>query len=317
MRLENKRIVITGGGGFLGSHIVEELTRSGCRDVFAPRRREYDLRSIEAIDRLFTQHRPHVLIHAAAVVGGIGANQANPGSFFYDNAIMGLQLIEAARRYRTEKVVVLGTICAYPKHTPVPFREEELWNGYPEETNAPYGLAKRMLLTQCQAYRQQFGLNSIYLLPVNLYGPRDNFDLQTSHVIPALIRKCATAAEENKPAIECWGDGSATREFLHVRDCARAIVAATEHYDQADPINIGTGHEISIRDLVNTVARFTGFKGRITWDASKPNGQPRRCLDVRRAEREFGFRATVDLEDGLRQTIDWYLAERSAMVAVR
>ena len=312
MEITTKRITVTGGAGFLGGHLVERLRRLGCHDVFVPTRDEYDLTRNDAIERLFEAQRPEVLIHLAAVVGGIGANRANPGRFFYENAIMGIQLIEAARRYHTEKTVVLGTICAYPKHTPVPFREEELWNGYPEETNAPYGVAKKALLVQCQAYRQQYGMNAIFLLPVNLYGPRDNFDLETSHVIPALVRKCVEAVEQNRQEIVLWGDGSPTREFLYVADAAEGIIAATGRYDKPDPVNLGSGREISVRDLAEKIAQLTGFKGRIVWDTMKPNGQPRRCLDVSRAEREFGFRASTPFEEGLRQTIAWYLASGCA-----
>jgi GDP-L-fucose synthase len=307
MDLEDKRIVVTGGTGFLGSHLIDRLEQAKCRYVFTPKSSEYDLTRIDAIDRLFTEHQPEVLIHLAAVVGGIGANRANPGRFFYENAIMGIQLIEAARRYGTEKTVVAGTICAYPKFTPVPFREEELWNGYPEETNAPYGLAKKMMLVQCQAYREQYGMNAVFLLPVNLYGPRDNFDLNSSHVIPALIRKCVEAVEAGRDEIVLWGDGSPTREFLYVEDAAEGILLATEQYDKADPVNLGSGMEISIRDLATMVARMTGFTGRINWDTSQPNGQPRRCLEVSKAEREFGFRAATPFEVGLRKTIDWYI----------
>jgi GDP-L-fucose synthase len=307
MDLVDKRIAVTGGTGFLGSHLIDRLEQAKCRNVFTPKSSEYDLTRIDAIDRLFTEHQPEVLIHLAAVVGGIGANRANPGRFFYENAIMGIQLIEAARRYGTEKTVVAGTICAYPKFTPVPFREEELWNGYPEETNAPYGLAKKMMLVQCQAYREQYGMNAIFLLPVNLYGPRDNFDLQSSHVIPALIRKCVEAVQAGREEIVLWGDGSPTREFLYVEDAAEGILLATEQYDKADPVNLGSGMEISIRDLATMIARMTGFTGRITWDTSQPNGQPRRCLEVSKAEREFGFRAATPFEVGLRKTIDWYI----------
>jgi GDP-L-fucose synthase len=263
------------------------------------------------VERLFVLHRPEILIHLAAVVGGIGANRNSPGRFFYENAIMGIHLLDAVRRYRTEKAVVLGTICAYPKFTPVPFSENDLWNGYPEETNAPYGLAKKMLLVQCQAYRQQYGTNSIFLLPVNLYGPGDNFDLQTSHVIPALIRKCVEAVQAGREEIELWGDGSATREFLYVEDAAEGILLATTLYDKPDPVNLGSGFEISILDLAGTVAAMTGFTGRIVWDSSQPNGQPRRCLDTSRAEREFGFRAKTTFESGLRKTIAWYLETRN------
>ena len=308
IHLPSKRIVVTGGAGFLGSHLISRLERMGCRNVFVPIYSEYDLTRIDGIERLFDEHRPEVLIHMAAVVGGIGANRANPGRFFYDNAIMGIQLIEVARRCGVEKTVVLGTICAYPKFTPVPFREEELWNGYPEETNAPYGLAKKMLLVQCQAYREQYGMNAIFLLPVNLYGPGDNFDLESSHVIPALIRKCVEAVQAGREEIVLWGDGSPTREFLYVEDAAEGILLATERYDKSDPVNLGSGMEISIRDLATTIAAMTGFAGRIVWDTSQPNGQPRRCLDVSRAERAFGFRARTSFEDGLRKTIAWYLS---------
>lgn len=308
--LTSKRIVITGGAGFLGSHLVELLRHQGCRDVFVPLIDDFDLTQPAAITRLFEQQRPQILIHAAALCGGIGANRAYPGRFFYENAIMGIQLIEAARRYQVEKTVVLGTICAYPKFTPAPFSEERLWDGYPEETNAPYAIAKKALLVQCQAYRDQYGMNAIYLLPVNLYGPRDNFDLESSHVIPALIRKCLEALEQDRPEIVLWGDGSPTREFLFVRDCAAAIVAATRLYDGPDPVNLGSGHEISIRDLAAKIAEITGFRGAIRWDVSKPNGQPRRCLDVTRAARLFGFRASTPLDQGLRETVAWYLAHR-------
>jgi GDP-L-fucose synthase len=255
---------------------------------------------------LFVEYKPEVLIHMAAVVGGIGANRANPGRFFYDNAIMGIQLIEAARRHIVEKIVVLGTICAYPKFTPVPFREKDLWEGYPEETNAPYGIAKKALLVQCQAYRQQYGMNAIFLLPVNLYGPRDNFDLESSHVIPALIRKCVDAVDQGRDQIVLWGDGSPTREFLYVEDAAQGIILATERYDKPDPVNLGSGMEISIGNLAATIAGMAGFTGRIIWDATKPNGQPRRCLNVSGAEHEFGFRASTPFDIGLRKTIEWY-----------
>jgi GDP-L-fucose synthase len=304
--LAELRILVTGGGGFLGSHLKLALHEAGAHHVFAPRRREFDLTHAADIEQLFESVQPQVLIHAAAVVGGIGANMAEPGRFFYENAIMGVQLIEAARKFSVEKTVVLGTICAYPKFTPVPFSEDELWNGYPEETNAPYGIAKKALLVQCQSYRQQYGMNAIFVLPVNLYGPRDNFDLDSSHVIPALIRKCLEARAAGASEIVLWGDGSPTREFLYVTDAARGIVLATREYDKPEPVNLGSGHEISIRDLAETIARLTGFTGSIRWDASKPNGQARRCLDVGRAEREFRFRATTSLEDGLEETIRWY-----------
>ena len=304
--LTRKRIVVTGGAGFLGKHVISRLDRAGCRDVTVPLHKEYDLTRTDAIERLFAECKPQVLIHMAAVVGGIGANRENPGRYFYENAIMGIQLIEFARRFGVEKVVVLGTICAYPKFTPVPFQEEALWDGYPEETNAPYGLAKKMMLVQCQSYREQYGMNGIFLLPVNLYGPNDNFDLNSSHVIPALIRKCVEAVNAGSKEIVLWGDGSPTREFLYVEDAADGIFLAATNYDKPEPVNLGSGMEISIRDLASTIARMTGFTGKIVWDASKPNGQPRRCLDVTRAEKEFGFRAATPFEAGLQKTIDWY-----------
>jgi GDP-L-fucose synthase len=306
----SRRILVTGAHGFLGSHIVARLERTGCRQIIAPRHAECDLPNGEAIEALFRNEQPDVVIHAAAAVGGIGANRANPGRFFYENAMMGLQLIEAARRHGTEKVVVLGTICAYPKLTPVPFREEDLWGGYPEEVTAPYGLAKKMLMVQCQAYRQQYGMNAIFLLPVNLYGPGDHFDLQNSHVVPAMIRKCMEAKDRGDAEVVLWGDGSPTREFLYADDAAEAILLATKAYDKPEPVNLGSGEEISIRNLAELIARLVGFKGRITWDTTQPNGQPRRCLNVSRAEREFGFKASTALEEGLRRTIDWFQANR-------
>ncbi len=305
-----KRIVVTGGTGFLGSHLVEELHVAGCRNVLVSRSKQYDLRKADHIARLYDDLRPEIMIHLAAVVGGIGANRENPGRFFYENLIMGVELMEQARLRGVEKFVALGTVCAYPKFTPVPFKEDDLWIGYPEETNAPYGLAKKMLLVQAQAYREQYGFNAIYLLPVNLYGPRDSFDPAKSHVIPALIKKCIDAIENGDRRITVWGTGEASREFLYVEDCARGIVLATERYNKPDPVNLGAGREIKIRDLVTLIADLTGFKGEIVWDASKPDGQPRRGLDVSRAEREFGFKATTDFVDGLRKTIDWYRAAR-------
>jgi len=313
--MAGKRVVVTGGAGFLGSFVVEKLReRDWVSEVFVPRSRDYDLREKEAVIRMYKHARPDIVIHLAGVVGGIGANRARPAEFFYDNLIMGIQVMHYAHLYGVEKFVAIGTICAYPKFTPVPFKEENLWDGYPEETNAPYGLAKKMLLVQAHAYRQQYGFNAIYLLPVNLYGPRDNFDLETSHVIPALIRKFIEAQEAavggQPPAVVVWGDGSPTREFLYVEDCAEAIVLATERYDKPEPVNIGAGWEISIKDLVHLIADLTGFQGEIIWDTSKPGGQPRRCLDTSRAEREFGFKAKTGFEEGLRRTIEWYRANR-------
>ncbi|WP_242371194.1 GDP-L-fucose synthase family protein [Anaeromyxobacter sp. SG26] len=301
-----ERVVITGGAGFLGSFVVEELRQRGAREIFVPRSRDYDLVTMEAVQRLYADAKPTLVIHLAARVGGIGANRDNPGKFFYDNLMMGVQLIEVGRQVGLRKLVALGTICAYPKFCPVPFKEDDIWNGYPEETNAPYGLAKKMLLVQSQAYRQQYGFNSSVLFPVNLYGPRDNFDLHTSHVIPALIRKCVEARERGDKRIVVWGTGGASREFLHVRDAAEGIVEAAEKYDKSDPVNLGAGFEIKIRDLVPLVARLCRFDGEIVWDTSKPDGQPRRMLDTSRAEREFGWKARIPFEDGLRETVEWY-----------
>ncbi|MGD9873502.1 MAG: GDP-L-fucose synthase family protein [Kiritimatiellia bacterium] len=306
---KKKSVLVTGGAGFLGSHVVEELERRGCRNIFIPRSAKYDLREKADIQRCLCDSKPDLVIHLAAVVGGIGANREHPGSFLYDNAIMGISLIEECRKFGVEKMTLLGTICAYPKITPIPFREENLWNGYPEETNAPYGLAKKLMLVQSQAYRQEYGFNSIYLLPVNLYGPRDNFDPASSHVIPALIKKIYDAKKAGDSQMVCWGTGSATREFLYVEDCARAIVAASEKYDGSEPVNLGSGMEISIYDLVHLIAKLMDFKGEIIWDRTKPDGQPRRCLDTSRAEKFFGFKASVPFEEGLRKTIDWYVAQ--------
>ena len=305
---KTRRVCVTGGAGFLGSYVVERLKRAGCNSVFVPRSADFDLRDATEIKRMYETARPNVMIHLAAVVGGIGANRENPGRYFYDNLMMGVQLIEEARRRAIEKFVAVGTVCSYPKYAPVPFKEEDLWVGYPEETNAPYGLAKKMMLVQSQAYRSQYGFNSIFLLPVNLYGPRDNFDLRSSHVIPALIRKCVDAVERGDSQMVAWGTGHATREFLYADDCARAIVLAAEHYNSSEPVNIGAGFEISIRDLTQLIARQTGFRGEFVWDATKPDGQPRRCLDTTRAKEAFGFVAETAFEEGLRSTIDWYRA---------
>jgi len=309
--LSTKRICVTGGAGFLGQHLVRNLQSKGAHDIFIPRYAEYDLVKGEDIARMLADAQPEIIIHLAAHVGGIGANLARPAEFFYDNLMMGVQLMHQAWQRGVEKVVALGTICAYPKYTPIPFKEENLWDGYPEETNAPYGLAKKMLLVQSQAYRQQYGFNSIFLLPVNLYGPGDNFDLASSHVIPALIRKCIEAKEQGADEIVAWGDGSPTREFLYVEDAAEGIALATQYYNRSDPVNLGSSFEISIKDLTQLIARLTGFEGRVRWDTSKPNGQPRRKLDTTRAKEYFGFTAKTNFEDGLRKTIEWYLANRS------
>lgn len=311
----NKRVLVTGGSGFLGHHVIEALKARGAGNIAAPRSRDYDLRRPEAVRACLQDIRPHIVIHLAAVVGGIGANRAHPGKFFYDNAAMGIHLIEESRLAGVEKMTNIGTICAYPKFTPVPFKEADLWNGYPEETNAPYGLAKKMMLVQGQAYRQEYGFNSIFLLPVNLYGPRDNFDPESSHVIPALIRKAIEARESGSKTMVCWGTGRATREFLYVEDCARAIVLATERYDGPEPVNIGSGMEISIRDLSEKIARLCGFEGELVWDTTKPDGQPRRCLDTTRAWELFGFRAETPFDEGLKRTIQWYLAHRNSPLA--
>ncbi|MEP7363531.1 MAG: GDP-L-fucose synthase [Acidobacteriota bacterium] len=306
--LTTKRVCVTGGGGFLGSFVVDKLRERGCQDVFVPRKRDYDLTTATGVAKMFGDARPQVLFHLAAVVGGIGANKDNPGLFFYENAIMGIQLIEEARRTGVEKTIVAGTICSYPKFAPVPFREDDLWNGYPEETNAPYGIAKKAMLVQVQSYREQYGMDAVFLMPVNLYGPRDNFDLHTSHVIPALIRKCIEAQAAGRGEIAVWGDGTPTREFLYVEDAAEGLIAGAERYSGNEPINLGSGSEISIRDLVELIARLCEFKGRIVWETEKPNGQPRRRLDVTRAEQLLGWHSGVGFEEGLRRTIEWYRA---------
>ena len=336
----NQQVLVTGGAGFLGSHVVEKLKRRGCKNIFVPRSSEYDLVEMDAVKRLCRDAKPTMIIHLAARVGGIGANRDNPGKFFFDNLMMGVQLLEMARQVNIEKFVAIGTICAYPKFASVPFKEADLWNGYPEETNAPYGLAKKMLLVQSQSYRQQYGFNSIVLFPVNLYGPGDNFDLESSHVIPAIIRKCVEAIrKENhhplkgqievpskhhqmispsasddiqaKNTIPLWGTGTPTREFLYVEDAAEGILLAAEHYNKSDPVNLGVNHEISISDLVLLIAKLTGFTGQIVWDQTKPDGQPRRSVDTSKAKREFGFVAQVDLEKGLKQTIAWFKSNQS------
>jgi GDP-L-fucose synthase len=304
---ENKRVVVTGGNGFLGSFVAEKLRQRSCQQLFLPRSANYDLREEGNVARLFRDTRPDIFIHLAAVVGGIGANRQHPGRFFYENAIMGIHAIEQARRSGIEKFVCVGTVCSYPKFTAVPFREEAIWDGYPEETNAPYGLAKKMLLAQLQSYRQEYGTNGIYLLPVNLYGPRDNFDLNSSHVIPALIRKCFEARQSGSSRIIVWGTGTPTREFLYAEDAAEAILLAAERYNGADPVNLGSGNEISIRELVGLVTELVGFSGKVEWDTSMPDGQPRRCLDTSRALREFGWQAQVPFRVGLERTIAWFL----------
>jgi GDP-L-fucose synthase len=307
----DKRVVVTGGAGFLGRHVVERLRRAGCRSIVAPRKAEYDLRQLPNIQRLLADAQPHVVIHVAGIVGGIGANRAHPAEFFYDNLMMGAQLLHEAWRAEVEKFVAIGTVCAYPKFTPVPFQEDDLWNGYPEETNAPYGLAKKMLLVQSEAYRQQYGFNSIFLLPVNLYGPGDNFDPDSSHVIPALIKKCVEARARGDREIVVWGDGSPTREFLYVADAAEGIVLAAERYNSSAPVNLGSAFEISIKELVHAIAEATGFTGDIVWDTTKPNGQPRRKLDTSRAEQAFGFRSRTQFAAGLRRTVEWYREQQA------
>src|SRR5271157_4272172 len=309
--IAGKRVLVTGGGGFLGREVCQVLGTYKPATISAPRSREYDLRDRTAVRDLLEESRPNVVIHLAAVVGGIGANRANPGRYFYENAIMGIQLMEEARLANVEKFVVLGTICAYPKFTPVPFKEDDIWNGYPEETNAPYGLAKKMMLVQSQAYRRQYGFNSIFILPVNLYGPGDNFDPRSSHVIPALIKKCVDAVAAGEREIIVWGTGKATREFFYVEDAAEAIILAMEKYNKSDPVNIGAGFEISIRDLVGLIVELTGYEGKVTWDETKPDGQPRRMLDTTRAYHEFGFKAWTDFRAGLEKTIAWYKGHRA------
>ena len=306
----DKRVVVTGGAGFLGQFVVRKLRESGCRQVFEPRSMEYDLREKDDVERLFDVARSQVIIHLAAVVGGIGANRTHPGLFFHDNAMMGLQMIEGARRHGTEKFVCVGTVCSYPKFTPVPFQEENIWNGYPEETNAPYGLAKKMLLVQLQAYREEYGLHGIYLVPVNLYGPRDNFDLETSHVIPALIRKCVEAKRAGAPNVVVWGTGQATREFLYVEDAAEAIVLAAEKYDAGEPVNLGSGQEVSVRELVELIRNMAQYEGTIVWDRTRPDGQPRRSLDISKARDLLGWQAGTTLRQGLERTMEWYVARQ-------
>ncbi len=308
--LSGMRVVVTGGAGFLGTYVIRRLEERGCRQIFVPRSRDCDLVRAEAVQKLYADAKPDIVVHLAARVGGIGANMRNPGSFFYQNLMMGVQLMEQARLHGIEKFVAIGTVCAYPKFAPLPFREDDIWNGYPEETNAPYGLAKKMLLVQSQAYRRQYGLNAIYLLPVNLYGPGDNFDPEYSHVIPALIKKVFDAKERGEKSIVAWGTGQASREFLYVEDAAEGIVLATEKYDKADPVNLGAGFEITIRELAELICTLAGFDGRIEWDTSKPDGQPRRCLDTSRAKQGFGFAARTDLREGLKRTIAWYSNER-------
>ena len=302
----NKNITVTGGRGFLGSYIVETLKSKDCKNIFVANRPEYDLTNIFDIKKMFAEQKPDIIIHLAASVGGIGANRKNPGRFFYENAIMGIQLMHEAYLQKIEKFIALGTICAYPKYTPIPFKEEDIWNGYPEETNAPYGLAKKMMLVQSQAYREQYDFNSIYLLPVNLYGPNDNFDPNSSHVIPALIKKCVDAVNKEESEIIVWGTGNPSREFLYVKDAVEGILLATENYNSSNPVNIGAGFEITIKELVSLIIRLTGYKGKVIWDSSKPDGQPRRMLDTSKAKKEFGFKAKTSFEIGLKETINWY-----------
>ena len=306
----SRRVCVTGGTGFLGSYVVDGLRRRGAREIVAPSSRDFDLVDPDTVRRLLAEAKPDIVLHLAANVGGIGANRAHPAEFFYDNLVMGVHMMHESWKARVAKFVALGTVCAYPKFTPVPFREDDLWNGYPEETNAPYGLAKKMLLVQAQSYRAQYGFNAIYLIPVNLYGPRDNFDLETSHVIPALIRKCLEARQQGRDRLVVWGDGTPTREFLYVEDAAEAILLAAERYNDPEPVNLGSGEEISIRDLAERIARLVGFEGRIVWDTTRPNGQPRRGLDTSRARERFGFVAGTSLAEGLRRTVEWYRQEQ-------
>ncbi len=308
---KNKRIVITGGAGFLGSYIIEGLQKRGCKNILIPKIEDYNFVNLADCFRMYDDMKPDIVIHLAAVVGGIGANRQHPGKFFYENLMMGVQLIDQARLRKIEKFVAIGTVCSYPKFTPVPFKEDDIWNGYPEETNAPYGLAKKMLLVQSQSYRAEYGFNSIFLVPVNLYGPRDNFHPDSSHVIPALIKKCVDAIDAGDDHIVCWGTGSASREFIYVSDAAEGILLATERYNDPEPVNIGAGFEITIKDLVEKIVKLTGFKGQIRWDSSKPDGQPRRRLDVSRAKKLFGFEAQMTFDEGLKRTINWFLENRS------
>jgi len=309
---ENRRVVVTGGAGFLGGYVTERLQKRGCKNILVPKIEDYDLVSIDDINRMYEDMKPDIVIHLAAVVGGIGANREHPGEFFYKNLMMGVQLIEQGRLRNIKKFVAIGTVCAYPKFTPVPFKEENIWNGYPEETNAPYGLAKKMLLVQSQSYRAEYGFNSIFLLPVNLYGPGDNFDPASSHVIPALIKKCVDAIDSGADYIDCWGSGSASREFIYVADAAEGILLATEHYNGPEPVNIGAGFEITIKELAEKIVELTGFTGEIRWDSSKPDGQPRRRLDVSKANKYFGFEAKTPFDEGLKATIDWYRKHKTA-----
>lgn len=313
--LEGRKVLVTGGSGFLGSHVVEALRARGAGEVVVPRSKDHDLRDAAQCDAVFREHRPDLVMHLAASVGGIGANRRHPGRFFYDNMAMGLNVLESARVHGTAKVVVAGTICAYPKFTPVPFREDDLWNGYPEETNAPYGIAKKSLLVMAQAYRQEYGSNFVMVFPVNLFGPRDNFDLEDSHVIPAMIRKFIDAQARGESFVTLWGDGTPTREFLFVEDCAEGLALAAERYDDPDPVNLGAGFEISMRELAETIARASGFAGEVRWDGTRPNGQPRRMLDVERARERFGFTARTPFAEGLRRTIAWYREHRDAIAA--